>query len=617
MRRIRILAVITLAALFVRSPIADAQFDALRKITGGSEPAKTIAYFKIKGQLAETPVAMPPLFGEKPPTSLKGLLERFKEARLDDNVVAVVVDFQQAALGMAQLGEVHDSLRQFEAVDKEVYLHADSLTTGTYALATAASHISLVPTGMVWLTGFYGESPYVRGLLDKLGCVPDFERCGDYKTATETIMRTGPSKESEEMTGWLLDDLYRNTVALIAQGRGMTPEKVKKLIDGGPYTAEEALAAGLIDSVQHTEDFVANLKAKYGDGVRFASHYGEKDPFEIPDDNFFAMFDFFMKMMNPEPRVYTKPSVAVVYVDGTIQTGAAERSPFGAGSGAFSTTIRKALDNAADDDSVKAVVLRVDSPGGSALASEIILNAAKRVKAKKPLIVSMGNVAGSGGYYVTCAADMIFASPSTITASIGVLGGKIVTTGMWDKLGINWQPHQRGDMAGMLSTASAFTPQERAKMRHYLDSTYRIFKGHVESSREGKLTKPIDQMAGGRVYTGRQALELGLVDKLGGLEDSIKYAADQAGIGDYDIRVIPEPPTIFDIFAQRSDKDTISMATGGTFSLLDQPMIRAALPMLAKTDPLRFEALLHALQRIELIHDEGVVMMMPEDLVIR
>jgi len=617
MIRVRFLTAIALTSLFMHAATAHAQFDALRKMTKSTEPSKVIAYFEIEGPLAETPIVIPPLFGDEPPQSLKGLLQKFKEARLDNDVVAVVVDFENAALGMAQLAEVHESLQQFNAVDKEVYLHADALATGTYALSTAASHISVVPTGIIWLTGFYGESPYVREMLNKIGCRPDFETCGDFKTAAEAIVRKEPSEEARKMTDWLLDDIYNNTVRLIADGRGMTPQKVKNLIDNGPYTAEEALAASLIDSVQHRQDFVADLKAKYGGNVRIATGYGKKDPFDIPDDNIFAMFDFLMKMMDPKPQVYTEPSVAVVYVEGAIQTGTAEQSPFGGSQGAFSTSIRKALDKAADDDSVKALVMRVDSPGGSALASEIILDAAKRVARKKPLVVSMGNVAGSGGYYVTCAADTVFASPSTITASIGVVAGKIVTTGMWDKVGINWHANQRGDMAAIMSTASEFSPEERAKLRHYMTTVYRIFKSHVEHARENKLTKPIDEIAGGRVFTGRQALDLGLIDKLGGMEDAIKYAAGRAGVGDYEIRVIPEPPTIFDMFAPSREDETISIATGGGRTLTSHPLIDGLLPVLARTDPLRFRALIQALTRIELVHREGVVMMMPQDLIIR
>ncbi|MCH7592628.1 MAG: signal peptide peptidase SppA, partial [Planctomycetes bacterium] len=589
-----------LASIIWLTPVAgaSAQFDAFRKFAKGeTAPTKQIAYFKIKGALAETPTRMPPLFGSEPPLSLKELLERFKQARRDNDVVAVVVDLQSAALGFAQLQEIHESLGKFAAVDKEVYVHADSLSTGRYALATGASHLSMVPTGDLWLIGLYGETPYLRGALDKLGCVPDFEHCGDFKTGAESITRTGPSDESKEMTKWLVDAIYEDLVKLIAESRGMSPVKVRSVIDNGPYSAKEALEAGLIDSVKHRQEFIADIKRVHGEDVEFVTDYGKKDPFDIPDDNIFAAFEFLMKLFNPTPKVYTEPSVAIVYVEGAIVTGSAESSPFGTTPGAFSTTIRKALDKAAGDDTVKAVVLRVDSPGGSALASEIILNAAKGVAAKKPIVVSMGNVAGSGGYYVTCASETIFADSSTITASIGVLGGKLVTTGMWDKVGINWHAVQRGEMAGMLSSAKGFTDAERAKFKGYMNAVYEIFKGHVVAARGDRLTKPIDEIAGGRVFTARQAIELGLVDRIGGLEDAIKFAAKQVGLGEYEVRVIPEPASIFDIFmGSKGDDEFAILPRRSSSSLMAIEPFRTMLPAIARVDPLRAAAIFRTLQ---------------------
>jgi len=613
--------VVALLSLLACTGSTFAQFEQLKKMgraaLGQEEDNKQIAYFKIKGELAETPVNMPPLFGSEPPMSLKGLLERFKEARQDKNVVAVLIDLQNASLGLAQLEELHDALRKFAAVDKPVFMHADSLRTLTYAAATGASHISVVPTGDVWLLGLYGETPYLRGLLDKLGCTPDIEQCGDFKTAGEPIMRKEPSEPSKQMTKWLLDGLYATLVERIAKGRGLSPEKVTSLIDNGLYSAEEALAAGLIDSVKHRQDFIAELKTRYGDGVEFVADYGKSDDMDMPQDPF-AMFSFLMQLLNPTPKVYTEPSVAIVYVEGTIQTGSAEVSPFGGSSGAFSTTLRKALDKAAGDDSVKAVVMRVDSPGGSALASEIILDASRRVAAKKPLIVSMGNVAGSGGYYVTCASDTIFADSGTITASIGVIGGKIVTTGMWDKVGINWSGVQRGKMAGMMSTAAPFSDPERAKIRHYMDTVYGIFKKHVTTARGAKLKKPIDDIAGGRVFTGSQALDIGLIDKIGGLEDAIKFAAQRANLGEYDIRVIPEPPGIFDLFKHHDDADDYAeLSTTHRLSLTKLRPFDTMLSTLSAVDPQRFQAVVRSLQRLELLHAESVITMMPDELLIR
>lgn len=617
MKKLLALSIVVSAFAFPVSAPAQIK-DALRRLTGGEAAEKQIAYFKIKGPVTETPVRIPPLFGSEPPQSLKGLLERFKEARLDNDVVAVVVDLQSASLGLAQLQEIHEALGKFAAVDKEVFIHADTLRTGTYAVSTGASQISIVPTGDLWLIGLHGETPYIRGMLDKIGAIPDFEHCGDYKTGPEPLTRTGPSEESQRMSKWLLDGIFEDVVTLIAESRGFTEEKVRALIDNGPYSAEDALKAGLIDAVQHRQDFIASIKKRYGEGTKIVSDYGKKNEWEIPQDNIFAMFEFLMNLLNPTPKVYTEPSIAIVYVEGMIQTGSAESSPFGTTPGAFSTSIRRALDKAANEDSVKAVVLRVDSPGGSALASEIILDATRRVAKKKPLIVSMGNVAASGGYYVTCASDTIFADSGTITASIGVFGGKIVTTGMWEKLGINWHSQQRGAMAGMFSTATKFKDHERAKLRHYMDAVYETFKGHVTAARGDALTKPIDEIAGGRVFTGRQALALGLVDRIGGLDDAIKAAAQKANLGDYEIRVIPEPPGLLELLGGVKEDDGLVEASNPALrSLTKQPMMRAMLETIRRVDPQRAQAITRMLQGLDVLQNERVLALMPGEMVIR
>lgn len=608
-------SMVALGAVLMAAP-AMAQLDFLKNISSQPPaPDKVVAYFDIRGPMPETPVGIPPLFASEAPMSLKELVEKFKEARTDPEVVAVVVNVQDAQLGLAQLQEVHGAISRIKASGKDVFINADSLTTATYALATAASRISIVPNGEVWLMGLYGETPYLKGLLDNMHVEADFEHCGDYKSAAEILTRTGPSPEADEMGNWLMDGLYDGLVKMIADSRGLSVTKVKQIIDNGPYNADEAMEVGLIDAIEHRQDFIADIKGRYGDAPLDLA-YAKGGDEEIPED-FFGMMNFLMEMMNPQPKKYTEPSVAIVYVEGPIQVGKAEQSPFGGSSGAFSTSVRHALDTAAKDDSVKAVVLRVDSPGGSALASDIIWDATQRVAKKKPLIVSMGNVAGSGGYYVACGAHSIFADPNTITASIGVVGGKLVTTEGWNSLGITWHERQRGEMAGMMSSAERFTDAEREKLMKYMVEVYEIFKGRVTEGRGDKLTKPLEQMAGGRVYTGSQALELGLVDKLGGLEEAVKYAAGEAGIGEYDVRVIPEPPSIFDLFSGQTEEQFVTMTLRPNATLADSPLIQTALPVLSALDPHRVESIMTALTCLELIRQEGVVTMMPGLMVVR
>jgi protease-4 len=457
--------------------------------------------------------------------------------------------------------------------------------------------------------GMYGDALYLHGLLTKLGIQPDFLHCGAYKSASEIFMRDGPSPEAEQMENWLFDSVYDTSINLIASGRNVSPDQAKKWIDAGPYTAEKSMDAGMIDAVEDRATLETVLKTKYGNDVVFEKKYGAEKPPELNFSNPFAIMGVLAQLMNPPKPGGGKAAVGVVYVDGPIVLGKADSSLFGSET-ATSTDISKALDEAANDDSVKAVVLRIDSPGGSATASEIILRATERVKAKKPLIVSMGDVAGSGGYYVSCAADTVFADDATITASIGVVSGKLATTDMWNKIGVTWKPYQRGAHAAMLSTDAIFSPDERAQMQNQMNEIYGVFKAHVTAIRGNKLKKPIDELAEGRVFTGRQALDLGLVDRIGTLSDAIAFAADQAKVSDYIVRPVPEPKNVLQKLMEQSaggddDTDHVSLSSGGNW------IARLAEPYLAGLDPAHVRIVQMALGQLEMIQQQQVIIMMP------
>ena len=284
---------------------------------------------------------------------------------------------------------------------------------------------------------------------------------------------------------------------------------------------------------------------------------------------------------------------------------------------AYSDPIRKALNKAAEDDSVKAVVLRVDSPGGSAVASEIILQATREVAAKKPFVVSMGNVAGSGGYYVSCGADTIFADKTTITASIGVVAGKLATREMWDSLGVGWHPIGRGKNSGMFASGDTFTEEQSKMLQDYMDDIYGVFKGHVTTARGDRLKKPIDDLAGGRVFTGQQALELGLVDRLGTLQDAVRFVADQAGLDEdeYELRVIPKPKNfmeqiIEELSGGKEEEGLISV--GGRTVWHTADLWKQAAPLLSSWQPHRARALRQALIQLEILERESLSLMAPE-----
>ena len=569
-----------------------------------------VAVFRLSGQLNEAPEREElALFGT-PGISLKELVERLQRAARDPDVKAVVIVPETAAPGPAQVEELRSAMAVVRAQGKEVYVRADSLMMGEYILACGASRISVVPTGMLLINGINGSSLHVRGLLDKIGVKPDFITEGAYKSASELFMREQPSPEADEMMNWIVDSYYSSFIDQIAAGRKVDAAKVRGWVDNALFTAEQAKAAGLIDAIEQPAEFEAMLKDRYGKDIVFEKRYGRKDQPELDLSSPFAFLKVWTELFgSTQKKPAAKPAIGIVYVDGPIMLGRSSGSPFGGTVGAFSSDLREGLEKAATDDSIRAVVLRVDSPGGSASASEIILDATRRVKARKPLVVSMGNVAGSGGYYVACASDTIFADATTLTASIGVVAGKVSTTEMWKKVGVTFKEYKRGQNAGILTSDDVFSESERARLRSVMDETYAIFKGHVTDIRGNRLKKPIDAIAGGRVFTGKQALELGLVDRLGTMSDAIEFAANEAKIKDYDVRVVPEQKSFIEQLLQQREGDDGSQHI--RVAQANDMLLKLAAPYLANLDPQRTAAVFSALRRLEILRQEGVVLSMP------
>jgi protease-4 len=602
-----------------------------------------VAHFHLAGELTESPMADPfGLLGGQI-TSLKELVRRIDQAGTDDRVKAVILTYDGLSVGFGQLEEVRHAIGRVKEAGKKVYVHAGAMTTFPYTLLCAGSRLSVAPESTLWLTGFYAQSIYVKDLLDKIGVQADFLHMGAYKSAAEMLTRTSPSEPAQENLNWLLDSWYNTLVDMIARSRGKTPEQVRDLIDHGPYLAEQAREKGLIDAVATQEEFLAGIKKDLGGTITIDNRYGRAKREEINLASPLALFSILSELFKGPTAAPKKEAVGLIYVDGPILPGYGQSSFLGLSSAAYGGDIRKALETAASDDTVKAVVMRVDSPGGSAEASEVILNATRQFRGKKPFVVSMGNVAGSGGYYVAVAADTIFADETTITASIGVVGGKLITKGLWDKLGVNWVGHKRGANADMLAGHQAFTDGQRKVLEDYMQHVYTVFKGHVTKERGSRLRKPIDEIAGGRVYTGKQGLDLGLVDQLGGLDKAIRYAADKASLkeGEYEVRVIPKPKDfltqLLEEYSGEGERPSDLTMPAAARLLTGQPALASLfsvagiLPALQgrpwsggplggpldTIEPQQLRALLQALQRIDLLRRESVILMMPFDLIVQ
>ncbi len=571
-----------------------------------------VAVFRLAGPLAEVSSGESLPWMSARQDSLLELTARLGKAAEDPAVKAVVILPEAASLGLAQAAEILQSMARIREHGKEVFIHADSLMTAQYVLACGGSRISVTPSGQVLIPGLHGSSMHVRGLLDKLGVKPDFLTEGAYKSAAELFMREQPSAEADEMLNWLLDGCYGCLKEMIGRGRGADLAKVQGWLDSGLFTAAQAKAAGLIDAVEQKQDFEEVLRGKFGQDLVFNKRYGIESQAAADFSSPLALLKIWGELLRgPERKNAAKPAVGVVYVNGPILPGRGGRDPFGGVAAAYSDEVRDALEKAAADNSIKAVVLRVDSPGGSVTASEIILDATKRLKAKKPMVVSMGEVAGSGGYYVACAADTIFADATTMTGSIGVVAGKLATTGMWGKVGVTFKDYQRGQNAGILSSADVFSESERARMRLFMDEAYAVFKGHVTEIRGARLKKPVEELAGGRVYTGRQALELGLVDRIGTLADAVVLAAGRAGVTNYDVRAVPEPKSFIERLSEqmsggREDSGRVGLGAG------EASLLSLAAPYLQNLDPGRAASVASVLLRLEVLQKEGVAVTMPE-----
>jgi len=487
------------------------------------------------------------LFSEMQP-SLTKLLDRLNEAKADKEVKAVWLRIEEVELGRGKVNEIRAAIAAVRKAGKPVYAELVSADTGSYLVAAACDSIYMPSSGELALPGVRLEMTFYKGLLDKLGLKFEALHMGKYKGAAEPMSRTTMSDPLRESLQSIVDDVYDHTVETIAKDRHLPDYTVKTLLDQGLFSAADAKDAGLIDDVCYTDEFEKSLRGRLKVGkVDVDSAYKKKQV-----DTDFSGLGGFVKLMEAfsggkksERSSSNKQKIAIVYAVGEITEGKSSSSILGE-STLGSTTMVEALKKAFEDPKVVAVVLRVDSPGGSATASDLIWH--ETVSGKKPLVASMGNVAGSGGYYITMGAKKIFAEPETLTGSIGVVGGKLVTAGLYEKLGLNTEVISRGKNSGILTSTNPFTPDERKIWMRMMEQTYHEFVSKAAQGRKMDYNR-LEALAQGRVYTGRQAKKLGLVDEIGTLADAVTAAKKLAGLkpdSDVDLMVLPQPRSLFE-----------------------------------------------------------------------
>ncbi|MGH9949342.1 MAG: signal peptide peptidase SppA, partial [Pyrinomonadaceae bacterium] len=440
--------------------------------------------------------------------SFTGLLTQIRKAKVDQRISGMVLNINFPDIGWGKAFELREAIADFKMSGKPVYAYMEIGMNKEYYIATAADKIFLAPAGDLYVNGFAAEAMFFKGSLDKLGVEAEVIQIGPkYKNAPDQYTKTEMGEGQQEVTNAILDEYFKQYTAAIAESRKKSVEEVKTIIDDAPYHAPEAKEIGLIDGASTEAQVFAQLKTQLG--------YGEGDELrtirtgaykEIPSDS--------LGLNNGE-------RVAVIFASGGINLGNSSNGAFG-GEVVGSNTFVRAVNDAADDTGIRAIVIRVDSPGGSALASDQMWHAIEAAKAKgKPVVVSMGDVAASGGYYISTNADKIVAEPTTITGSIGVFMGKPVVKGLYDWLGITNQYTLRGKNAGIFRESEKWTPEERAKMEEQTNKIYHDdFLPKVASGRKLDVEKA-NSIGQGHVWTGTQAKENGLIDEFGGIEKAI------------------------------------------------------------------------------------------------
>ena len=478
-----------------------------------------------EGGLFDDPDDHPPLSTE--------ITRMIYDAAKDENITEIHYELSGLPLGWSQHQEIRNALRAFEDSGKTCTVWAEAFDNKTYYLASACSQIHLAPAGVSLVNGLSITQSYYADFFKEWGIEPNFAHVGDFKSAVEPYERTGPSDAAAEATNLLLDSLYHQLLVSIEQKLEMTRDEASLFVDNTPITPNDVLEKKMVD------------KLSYRNAI-------------FREDNEYITTSAYLRQRRTAWEEGSN-TIAVLYAEGSIINGDSGSGIMG-GSFIGDHTIRKQLNKILEDDSVKALVVRVNSPGGSGSASDAIWNDLRRIQdSGRPVVISMGDYAASGGYYISMGADYIFAMPGTLTGSIGVFGGKLNLEGLYEKIGIKLHTYKRGEQSNIFSATSNFSDSERQKYQEFLDGFYKIF---VEKASQGRKMSYDDlhAVAQGRVWTGEQALERKLVDELGGLEEAIAKAKELSNVSDdVAIRIFPKRKTALETILDDLNKKDASI----------------------------------------------------------
>lgn len=508
-----------------------------------SPPESAWLSLRLGGDVPELqPLMLPlPALESKAPLTVPEVWSALRRAARDPRVKGLLLRPRGLAAGWGKLEEIRAGIEDVRKAGKPVHAWLSSPGTREYYLASAADRISMAPEDVLDLRGLRIEAMYVKGTLDKLGIEVEVEHAGKYKDAGDMFTRTGMSPETREALGAILDDQYERLCQALAASRKSQPEKIRALVDDGPYTAPKAVAAGLIDELLYEKDAEQKLEEA-------AAAKGKEKPKSLVVREYLRV--------PPDFQGKRVRQVALLITQGSILRSA-PADLFGEEQAITPKGVEQQIRLIEKDPSVRGVIVRIDSPGGDAVASDEILEHLKRLSRKKPVVFSMSDVAASGGYYMAMTGDPVVAYPGTITGSIGVIYGKANLRGFYGKIGVNKEILKRGRYADLDSDFQRLTPEGRAKLRETIDFIYSGFLKRVAEGRRKKVEE-IEPFAQGRVWSGQRALTHGLIDANGGIDAAVDLIRKKAGIKEDEVvrlSLYPSPKSWFDVWFRSSPSD--------------------------------------------------------------
>ena len=497
----------------------------------------SVLVLRLQGDVPEKPpIELPAFLSRGPGVTVTGIWSSLRKAAADPHIKAVVVEPEGLSIGWAKSEELRADLEQFRKSGKPVYAYLRTPAMHDYYVALGADRIFVGPADQMYIKGLRAEVMYFKNTLDKLGVNVEIEHAGKYKDFGDMFTRSDMSPETHEVIDNVVDGIYGNIVTHIASSRKKSPDDVRATIDQGPFTAQQALKAGLVDELRFEDEMYGELKTALKSG----------EPKKVSIENYVKV-----------PADTGRSRIALVVGQGDIIRGSSDDD--GTEDNLTSYGFDKMLRQVGADPGVKGVIVRIDSPGGEVTASDEMWHEMNLLSKKKPVVISMSDVAASGGYYMAMTGDPIVSYPETETGSIGVVFGKPNLHGLYDKLGVSKGAVQRGRHADIDSDYSPLTPEERELLRKGIDENYRDFVTKVASARHRSFEQ-IEPVAQGRVWLGADAQSRGLVDQLGGLDTAVQLLKERAHIPasqSVSIDVYPQSRTIFDLLTKKSQPDAL------------------------------------------------------------